>query len=153
MKRVGEDTVGGFFWLAVGLVFAVGGILLKPGTLRSPGPGFLPLVLALLLVLFSLFVLAKGLMKQDRIMKAIRWKSQIVLVAAVFLFGFLLTFTGFLLATFILMFILFGQLFTGEKRWRRVLFYAAATALIGWLVFSVALHVPFPRARITAFWR
>ena len=153
MKRVGEDTVGGFFWLAVGLVFAVGGVLLNPGTLRRPGPGFLPLILASLLVLFSLLVLAKGLMKKDRLVKVIRWKNQIILVAAVFLFGLLLTYTGFLFSTFVLMIILFGQLFTGEKRWRRVLFYAAATALIGWLVFSVALHVPFPRARITTLWR
>lgn len=153
MKRIGSEVVGSFFWLAVGIFFAVGGILLKLGTLRNPGPGFLPLIMALLLISFSLFVLARGLMGPERFLKGIPWRSQIVTVASVFLYGLLLDLVGFLLSTFVLMFVLFGLQFTGKSRWRRVFLYAAATALMGWLVFSVTLNVPFPRARLMAIVR
>jgi putative tricarboxylic transport membrane protein len=145
MKRLGSEVVGSLFWLAVGVFFAVGGIMLKPGTLRNPGPGLLPLIMSLLLISFSLFVLVKGLIGPERILKGIQWRGQAVVVASVFLYGLLLDLLGFLLSTFALMFVLYGLLFEGKSKWPRVFFYAAATALAGWLVFSVALKVPFPK--------
>jgi hypothetical protein len=42
--------------------FAIEGISLNVGILKS-GPGFLPVMMGTLLVLFSLFILIKGLMK------------------------------------------------------------------------------------------
>ncbi|HME42500.1 MAG TPA: tripartite tricarboxylate transporter TctB family protein [Syntrophorhabdales bacterium] len=145
MKRLGSEVVGSLFWLAVGVFFAVGGIMLKPGTLRNPGPGLLPLIMSLLLISFSLFVLAKGLIGPEGILKGIQWKSQTVVVASVFLYGLLLNLLGFLLSTFALMFVLYGLFFGGKNKWPRVFFCATATALAGWLVFSVALKVPFPK--------
>lgn len=148
MKRMGSEVVGSLFWLGVGVFFAVGGILLKPGTARNPGPGFLPLVMALLLMSFSLWFLAQGLVGPAGAFRVIRWKRQAVLVACVFLYGILLDLLGFLLSTFVLMSVLFSLSFTEKHTWTKVLFLAAATALIGWLVFSVALKVPFPHARL-----
>lgn len=148
MKRLGSEVVGSLCWLAVGVFFAVGGIMLKPGTLRNPGPGLLPLIMSLLLISFSLFILVKGLIGPEGVLKGIQWKGQALVVASVFLYGFLLDLAGFLFSTFALMFALYGLLFEGKNRWPRVLFYAAATALVGWLVFSVALKVPFPKGRL-----
>jgi putative tricarboxylic transport membrane protein len=148
MKRLGSEVVGSLFWLAVGVFFLVGGIMLKPGTLRNPGPGLLPLIMSLLLISFSLFVLAKALIAPEGILKRIQWKGQTAVVASVFLYGLLLDLLGFLLSTFALMFLLYGLLFEGKNKWSRVFFYAAATALAGWLVFSVALKVPFPKGRL-----
>jgi len=145
MKRPGSEVVGSLFWLAVGVLFGVGGLMLKPGTFRNPGPGLLPLIMSLLLIAFSLFVLAKGLIGPEGILKGIAWKGQTVVVASVFLYGLLLDLLGFLLSTFILMFILYALFFEGKNKWPRVFMYAAATALAGWLVFSVALKVPFPK--------
>ena len=148
MKRLGSEVVGSLFWLAVGAFFAVGGIMLKPGTLRNPGPGLLPLIMSVLLISFSLFVLAKGLIVPEGTLKGIQWKRQTAVVASVFLYGLLLDLLGFLLSTFALMFVLYGLLFEGKNKWSRVIFCAAATALAGWLVFSVALKVPFPKGRL-----
>jgi hypothetical protein len=153
MKRIGTEAVGSLFWLAVGIFFAVGGILLKLGTLRSPGPGFLPLMMALLLIAFSLFVFAKGLIDPAKALKGGQWRKQAVLVVSVFLYGLLLGFAGFLLSTFVLMFVVFGLFFEGKGRWPKTLFCAALTALIGWLVFSVALKVPFPRGTLMSLLR
>jgi putative tricarboxylic transport membrane protein len=153
MKRMGTDAIGSLFWLAVGVFFAVGGILLKLGTLRSPGPGFLPLMMASLLIAFSLFVLVKGLVNPGALLKGVQWRSQAVLVVAVFLYGLLLGFAGFLLSTFVLLFVVFGLFSEGKRKWPKALFYAAVTALIGWLVFSVALKVPFPRGTLMSLLR
>jgi len=123
------------------------------GTLRNPGPGFLPLMMASVLACFSLFVLVRGLTGPARFLKEIRWMSQAVMVASVFLYGLLLDLAGFLFSTFVLMGVLFALSFKGKGRWPRVLFFAAATALLGWLVFSVTLKVPFPRGHLMALWR
>jgi putative tricarboxylic transport membrane protein len=148
MKRLGSDVIGSLFWLAVGGFFGVGGLLLKPGTPRNPGPGFLPLIMALLLVGFSLVALARGLGGAGSVLKKIQVKNQTIVVASVFGYGVLLDLAGFLAATFILMCALFGLLIEGNAKWSRVLLYAAGTALIGWLVFSVALKVPFPQGQL-----
>jgi putative tricarboxylic transport membrane protein len=147
------EAIGSLFWLAVGVFFAVGGILLKLGTLRNPGPGFLPLMMASLLVAFSLFVFVRGLVEPGKVLRGVQWRSQAVLVVSVLLYGLLLGFAGFLLSTFVLMFVVFGLFFEGMRRWPKVLFYAAATAVIGWLVFSVALKVPFPRGTLISLLR
>ena len=153
MKRIGTEAMGSLFWLAVGLFFAVGGILLKLGTLRSPGPGFLPLMMALLLIAFSLYIFVKGLVNPGTVLKGFQWRRQGVLVVSVFFYGLLLGFAGFLLSTFVLMFVVFGLFSEGKRRWPKALFYAALTALIGWLVFSVALKVPFPRGTLASLLR
>lgn len=153
MKRMGTEAIGSLFWLAVGLFFAVSGILLKLGTLRSPGPGFLPLMMALLLIAFSLYVFVKGLVNPGTVLKGGQWRRQGVLVVSVFFYGLLLGFAGFLLSTFVLMFVVFGLFSEGKGRWPKTLFYAALTALIGWLVFSVALKVPFPRGTLLSLLR
>ena len=153
MKQIRAEVVGSLFWLAVGIFFAIGAMRLTTGTLRNPGPGFLPLMMATLLISFSLFILARGLTRPEGVLKGIRWKNQAVMIASVFLYGLLLDLIGFLLSTFIFMFVTFGLLSKGKSGWRRVFFYSAITALIGWLVFSVTLSVPFPQARLMALWR
>ena len=150
MRRLG--FIGGLFWMAVGLVFALMGVQLNVGTLSDPGPGFLPVVMAMLLVFLSLFNLLKGVIKAERSVKSIYWRRHALIIASVFVYGLLLGFVGFLFSTFVLMFILFGLLAKGEHKWGRVFCYAAVTALAAWAVFSVALGVPFPLLRLRASW-
>jgi len=145
MKRLDLEVVGGFFWAAVGIFFALGAVKLKLGTFRNPGPGFIPLGVALLLLFFSLFTLAKGLVKPPGGTREIPWKRPALMIGAVFLYGLLLSVIGFLPATFILMVILLGLLMRVEKRRSLyVLLFSAVIALGAWLVFSVFLRVPFP---------
>ncbi len=145
MKRLDLEVIGGFFWAAVGIFFALGAVKLKLGTFRNPGPGFIPLGMALLLLFFSLFTVAQGLVKPTGRAREIPWKRPAVVIGAVFLCGSLLSIIGFLPATFILMVILLGLLMrTGKRRSLYVLLFSAVTALGAWLVFSVFLRVPFP---------
>jgi hypothetical protein len=85
-------------------------------------------------------------------MSRIPWRRPIFAIASVFFFGLMLDLVGFLLSTFMMMFILIGLL-RGKSSWIMVFIYAAATALAAWLVFSVAFSIPFPSSRLMAIWR
>jgi len=152
MKLKDSEVVGSLFWMAVGIFFAIGGVKLKVGTLHNPGPGFLPVIMAMILVFSSLFTLAKGLVRPVRPISRFSWRRHALMIASVFFYGLLLQLIGFLLSTFITMLILFGLL-RGKSSWTMVFIYAAITALAGWLVFSVALSIPFPSPRLMTIWR
>jgi len=149
---MGSEAIGSFFWIGVGIFFAIEGISLNVGILKNPGPGFLPVMMATLLVLFSLFVLIRGLMKSKTPLFKILWKRQFLAVVSVFFYIFLLEFFDFLLSTFIFMFILFAILIKEKNRWPKVLLYSAAVALAAWLLFYVAIRTPFPSPRLISIW-
>ncbi len=151
-RRMGSEAIGSLFWIGVGLFFAIEGISLNVGILKNPGPGFLPVMMATLLVLFSLFILIKGLMKPEVPFPKIFWKRQFLAVVSVFFYIFLLEFIDFLLSTFILMFILFAILIKERNRWPKILLYSAAVALAAWLVFYVVIRTPFPIPRFIGIW-
>jgi putative tricarboxylic transport membrane protein len=153
MKRLESEVIGSLFWMAVGICFALDGVKLKLGTLRNPDTGFLPMIMALILVLFSSFTLIKGLSKMTNPISRIPWRHQTLVITSVIFYGYLLDFIGFLLSTFILMFILFGLLIKGNRKWFIVFLYSATTALSTWLIFSVVLKVPFPLPRLITLWR
>ena len=152
MRRLELEGIGSLFWLVVAIFFVMGGIKVGLGTLRSPGPGLLPVVMAMFLAFLSLFTLIKGLIRPVETVDKIPWKRPILAIASVFVFGLLLNLIGFLLSTFIMMFILFSLL-RDKNKWTGVFMYSVATALVAWLVFSVAFKIPFPLPRVMEIWR
>jgi hypothetical protein len=148
LKRIGSETIGSLFWIGVGGFFAIEGVRLGVRTVKNPGPGFLPVMMALLLILFSLFILVKGLGSPAGSMGKIPWRQPVFVIVAIFFYMFLLDWIGFLTSTFVLMFMLFGLLIKGKNRWRSVLFYSLVTALSAWLVFEKVAKMPFPEPRL-----
>ena len=145
MKRLDSEMTGSLFWIMVGVVFALGALRMRLGTFRNPGPGFIPLGIALLLLSFSLVNLMKGLAHRVRHKSVIPWRKPAFVVASVLLYMWLLGRIGFLPSTFMLMVVLLGLLIRVQKnRWPKVFFSAAVAALSAWLIFSVFLRVPLP---------
>ena len=145
MKRLNFEIIGSLFWILVGIAFALGAVRLRLGSFRNPGPGFIPLGIALLLFCFGLLNLMKGLLNRTRFTTAIPWKKPALAVASVLLYMWLLGFIGFLPSTFIVMAALFGLLINVQRgRWLKVFFCAGGAAISAWLIFSVVLRVPFP---------
>jgi hypothetical protein len=143
--KMGRQIVGAVFWVAVGVFFLISGVNLRFGSFRRPGPGFLPLTMALLLVLFGLIDLMKGSREPSKPLGGIPWRRPIVVLSSVVLYCALLDFIGFLPSTFVLVGILFGLFITPRKnKWRSVIVYAAISALVAWLVFGILLRIPFP---------
>lgn len=134
--------------MGTGIFFALIAVKLDVGSLSSPGPGFVPLMMALLLVLLSLWALIKGLVDRQESAKRIYWRRHALVVISVFVYGLLLGFVGFLVSTFLLTCILFGLLAKRGQTWSWILFYAAITAFSAWLIFSWGLGVPFPSLRL-----
>jgi hypothetical protein len=143
--KMGREIIGSLFWLAVGTFFALIAATMILGTFRKPGPGFLPLGVALLLILCSLIDLVKDMRKPITPLTGIQWRRPAIVLLSVFLFGFLLHYVGFSASTFILMVVLFGLLLSPKKlKWVWVIIYAAASASFAWLVFEILLRIPFP---------
>jgi hypothetical protein len=153
MRRLDSEVIGSAFWIAVGVLFAVGAVGLNLGTFRRLGSGFFPMVMASILILFGLGTLIKGLMRPAKPLSPIPWKPHAVAIIAIIFYSLIIKFIGFLLSTFILMTLLFGLLIRGERKWAKVFLYSAVTALAAWLTFSVLLGVPFPSGRLMAIWR
>lgn len=144
MVRPNTNILGSFFWIAVGVVFLLGGIGANVGTFRRPGPGFVPAIMAGLVICLGLGLLIQGLVKKGLPLPHIVWKKHLVVIASIIGYTFLIGLIGFPFSTFVLMFVLFGMLFEGSNRWIRSVVYAAITAFAAWLVFSVGCQVPFP---------
>jgi hypothetical protein len=100
-----RDLISGLFWLIMGIILSTWSTEYKFGNLTMPGPGFLPLVLGLLLILFSitlLFMARKSLRMAHTTSPSLTgdgWKkvayTVLVLVATAVFFekiGYLLTF-------------------------------------------------------------
>jgi Tripartite tricarboxylate transporter TctB family len=97
------------FW--AGVMFAAAGgtaILIARaypfGTTLRMGPGYFPIVLGALLVLFGLWFIAKGLRSQERIEGGWSLRALIVLPLSLLLFGLMVERAGFVPALAVLIF-------------------------------------------------
>lgn len=143
-----KDLISGIFWLVIGIVFTLWSNSYQIGNFGEPGPGLLPLILGILLICFSLILVARG-WKACRLQKTGKavslpdsWKriayTLVVLLVSTALFekaGYLLT---------IFLFMVFLMLWTEWRNMKKVLITALLTTLAVYLVFILLLKQPFP---------
>jgi uncharacterized membrane protein YphA (DoxX/SURF4 family) len=142
------DRVAGGALLLIGLFTVweslLGARRLPLGTIRNPGPAYVPVLLAILLILFGLIIVAMGV-RAPR-MSSVRWHewrhAAGILVSCMFAalalerLGYRVTLTV----------VLFGLLFALERKslWFATVF-ALALANGTFFVFDTMLRVPLPR--------
>jgi putative tricarboxylic transport membrane protein len=135
------------FWAGV-MFAATGGAALfmarnyPVGTTLRMGPGYFPIVLGALLVLFGLWFIAKGLRSEERIEGGWSLRALIVLPLALVLFGVLVERAGFVPA---LAALIFGSAAAGPQF--RLGEVALATVVLTGLcvvVFIWGLGLPYP---------
>lgn len=144
MKSANSEVIGSLFWVVFGALFLVGSFDLNVGTLRRPGPGFLPLIMAGLSVCLSLGVLVHGIAKGGPRLPRLPWKRHAAVISSIIGYSLLIEVVGFLLSSWVLMAILFGVFFDGESKWIKVTLYSGLTAASAWLVFVLGCQVHFP---------
>ncbi len=143
-----SDLISGVVWLALGVLLTLWSIRYNVGSVINPGPGFLPLLLGILLILLSL-ILLKQVRKSRSIKKArspltlpIGWKklscTVLILLAATFTFETI----GYLLTVFFLMILL--MLVAELGGWKKIFLIAILTALGVYVVFVLWLEQPLP---------
>jgi len=144
-----RDLVSSMIWMALGGLFVAGA--LQQGLMRRgvPGPGFLPFLSGLGLIIVSLFVFVPALTgrknpdgkkffpERDSLKKLLL--ALVVLLA----FGIAMEYAGFLLTTFLFMF--FAARLMEPRRWRTTTLLAFLTATLSHLIFVVLLEVQLPK--------
>ena len=137
-------------WFALSFLIMVLSYKLGVGEFHSPRQGFFPFLGSLLLALFLLILIFRGILvlhrkdKKHEILdearNLINIKNMLIVLASLFAYSLLLKTLGFLITTFLFLFILFWAM--GSKVVLSLLF-SIATVLISYFVFTY-LGVRFP---------
>ncbi len=142
----GKDHITSLLWLIVALSVGAWSVAtMDLGTLRHPGPGFLPVVSSVTLGALAvvLFLQSRGGGKSHRGPRAGPRRTVIVMLVLLLAYGIGVEHAGFLLATFLLMLLVIvyvarGSLLTG--------FVESSLATAGaYLLFKYFLKVPLPK--------
>lgn len=142
---ISVDRISGIVILLIGIVIIWQASLVKLGSLRYPGPGLYPLLLGLVIVFLSVFLIIPRATKE-------RWgapfdKGNMKRVAGVYaimlLYLSILEFTGFIPASFILVFLLFAVI--GKRGLKAALMGAFTVTVLAYLLFGLALKGQLPK--------
>jgi len=142
------------FWMGLSIFMMVLSIRLGLGRFHNPGPGLMPFLLGLLLILISFYLFLSSIVKKkDKDKKMEERQGQINFIkiglvsASLFVYAFVLNKLGYLIATFLLLTILFRSV--GLKRWSSLLIISASTVLVTYFVFtSFGLRFPMGILRL-----
>jgi hypothetical protein len=118
------------------------------GAFHNPGPGLMPFVLGLLLLVISFYLLMSSLLKRSRGdetrkegQSRINFRKVILVLASMFFYGLFLERLGYLIVSSLTMILLFWGV--GLKRLRSILFASGLTVLVTYFLFTY-LGVRFP---------
>jgi putative tricarboxylic transport membrane protein len=153
---MGRDKWSSLFWMAVGIIICIFSVGLTLGTLRSPGPGFLPFATGAILAGLSLIYhlqSRKALSAEDK-PKPI-WKDKdrgikmMLSVLALLVYALGMEYLGFLMSTFV--FLAFLLRFIEPQRWSVVLWGSLLISSVSFLIFEVLLQCQLPRGPFQIF--
>jgi hypothetical protein len=144
----------GVFWLAMGLLLAIGSTRYEIGSFLQPGPGSYPLLLGLLLMVLSLKLLLAGPLQKhspDKVhatppATSAGWQRVLVIVLILIAAAFCFETIGYLLTFFFM--VLFLMMGARSKNWRQILLTSFLSTLGVYLVFVLLLKQPLPIGRI-----
>jgi len=141
MSRV--DRGVGIAALLGGILLAIAGWRLGPGTSKLPGPGFFPLLIACTLGGLGAWLLLRPGFEEKSVSRGSpRWSALAIALISIFGYAMVLNDLGYLLSTFALLTV---QLRWVEKHsWSTSLWTAAIASTVSLVVFRVLLKVPLP---------
>jgi uncharacterized membrane protein len=137
-----KDVWAGLMLIAIGAAAVLIARNYAFGTALRMGPGFFPIVLGALLVLFGVYMLASGLRQGEQIAGSWSLRALIVLPLSLVLFGVLMERAGFVPAMLVL---IFGSATAStEFRLVEVLLFSIGLTALSVVVFVWALGLPYP---------
>ncbi len=146
--KSGGELILGIIWMGLGILIAVSSYKLKLGTPMQIGPGLMPFVLGILLLLCSIPIILRSLRKRKgggggiRVWEDWNLKTVGIIMGFLFLYGVVLNRIGFILTTFIVFLPLYK--IAGIERWRTALIVSILTVISTYVVFHVILEVQLP---------
>jgi hypothetical protein len=138
------DRLSGAFLVLVGLFVVWERRVLPLGTASRPGPGYVPLLLAVLLIIFGVILIARG--KCAPAIRSVSWSEAphavAILGCCIFITLFMET-IGYRLTMLLVLGFLFGVM-ERIKLWLVLILVGGFSFGTFWL-FDTALRVPLPR--------
>ncbi len=146
-----KHLVSGLFWLAISIFVGIMALDLGLGTFSSPGSGFIFFWSSVGLGSLSVILIAKSIFRTGGakpladLWKDLKWGNALLAIIILFVYALVLTKFGFILATFVLMFVLFG---IGRSSYRVAILSALITTILSFIMFRYFLEVHLPRGII-----
>lgn len=138
------DRLYGFFFFFLGMAILWQGRHLEMGNLRGPGSGFFPNLVAILMMILSLFLIIPKRKSEGKLFFAKSSIHVLIVFVVLLAYSFTLEYLGFIIVSFLLMTYLF-KVFGGSKKWRGAVFWALITVVLAYLLFDTLLEGNLPR--------
>ena len=140
--RNNRDFIAGLLFIVLGALAAFLARNYPFGSTMRMGPGYFPTVLGVILLLFGVYVLARGLRSGDKVNGEWGWKPLALIAASIVLFGVLLDRAGMVPAIVATLFVAAAA--GREFRFKEVLLLAVVMTTFSVVVFSYGLKLPYP---------
>lgn len=137
------NAICGVFFIAAAIVFLVQSLAVDLGTWNKIGPGGLPLVLSLLLMLLGGIILFQAIRVEGEPIGMIAWRGMLFILVAPIIFGVTVRPLGFVGAVFITA--LIAAFASFKMKPLAAVALAAVLAAFSTAVFSYGLGLPFQR--------
>lgn len=139
------ERIAAVILILVGIGAAFGALEIGFGSFSSPGPGFLPFWLAVILAVISAFYLIVNLGPDVKVKlwTGNSWFRPLVAIVVMFGYVFFMKWFGFAIAT-LLLFVTWMTVIAKEK-WFTVALVSIFTTGIAYVLFEVFLKVPLPK--------
>jgi hypothetical protein len=144
-KRAATDILAGLIFVAFGLAFATTSLSYEIGTPLRMGPGYFPLALGGILVLFGLLIAGKGFISGSSTegrFGSIPWRALCLIVVAVLFFGLTVRGLGLVLSTAVTA--LLAALASSRTGILAAVAIAAGLTVLCVLIFVLALQLRLP---------
>jgi hypothetical protein len=135
-----QDFWSGLLFIAIGALAAYLGRDFAFGTMTRMGPGFLPKVLAWLMMGVGAIILLRSLVLKGEPIQASRFRPQILIVVAILLFAQMIDRVGMVPTVFVVTIV--ASLAAEEMRWRDTLLLAVGLSAVCTLLFIMVLGLP-----------
>lgn len=147
MKR--SDMIPALCWVGAGVGVGIHAWSLGLGRLSNPGPGMMPFLLGLILVLCALPVLLGAFFwaepskpGTESMWSGIRFRKIIIVLGSLSAYAFILEKIGYVLAGFLVLVALFKTV--DSQKWTSVLLMSTITIFLTYILFAVILEVELP---------
>lgn len=142
--------VNDLVWMAVALMFCLGGFRLGFGSFQRPHAGFMPVVAGFVLAGLAMLDLAIGVLsrwrdekKDSDVWGGLNWAKLIGTLCALVAYAVLFTPIGFFPSTFLLLLFLYRMM--DPKPWWKIGLASAITTAAFFLIFKVGLDSQLPQ--------
>ncbi len=142
--------ISSLFLIVISILVSLGSFKIGIGKSREPGPGFLPFLTSLVLLLLSIIVLIKDLYVSDHgeggknPFSPDHLKKPTGLILILIGYTLLLKFLGFLITTFLLIFLMLFVFDPNPKKIWKFILIGVISANLSFIVFYKWLQVQLP---------